>query len=111
MPYRDPEKRRAVWRESQARRRHSTPRQPLTALADLRRDEARRVVAVLWAELDAVREVQAAGTAERARCCALLAGTLLRAIETCDLARRLEELEALVAGGTWPGGNDHKNTN
>ena len=93
MPYKDPEKRRAVWRESQARKRGSTPRQPLAELQGLRFSTARDVLTVLSDELAEVKRKMQAGTPERARVVALLCGSLIRAFEQVDVLNRLEALE------------------
>ncbi len=100
MPYKDPAKRRAVQRESQARRRGaSTPRQPRPppALEALRYRTAEDVLRLLNEQVEELREDRTLTTAERARVAGFLAGIMLRSIETQDLARRLEDLEARFA--------------
>lgn len=99
MPYRDPEQRRAVQRESQRRRRAGggdrTPRPstPSPELAELRYATAAEVVELLDGQCRALLDDAALKTAERARVIAYVAGVLLRAVELSDLAARVEALE------------------
>ena len=94
MPYKDPEKRRAVQRECQRARRTSTPRQPLPALGELRLETAKDVIAMLKTELSTFLRKKGLEPSERLRG-AVMAGTaLLRAFEQVDLLERIEGLEA-----------------
>jgi len=107
MPYRDPEKQRAAVRESQRRRRAAGAGKArghtLPELAELRLETAKDVVALLGGQVRAVIADPKLGTVERARTIGYLASCLLRAIETGDLAERLEALESMAAtsGGRW----------
>jgi hypothetical protein len=99
VPHKDPEARRAYQREYKRGARAgdassppSTPR--LTLLpADFRLKAAADVLALLEEQVEAVRADETAGTLERARCIGYLAGVSLRAIESGQLAARLEALE------------------
>jgi|SRR5215207_8245927 len=103
MPYQDPEQRRAYQREYKRGARAgasnpgSIPRLTLLG-ADFRLAAAEDVLALLEEQVQAVRACEDAGTLERARCIGYLAGVSLRAIETGQLAARLEALERALAG-------------
>jgi hypothetical protein len=56
------------------------------------------VLALLEEQVGAVRADESLTTVERARTIGYLAGVSLRAIETCDLAARLEAVEATLKG-------------
>ena len=95
MPYKDPAKRKAVQRESQARRRGLQPRrQPLPALAELRFETARDVIAMFQAELSTFLASKGLQASERLRGAVMAGSALLRAFEQVDLVERLEALEA-----------------
>jgi hypothetical protein len=103
MPYKNAEQRRAYQREyrrgarASASNPASTPR--LTLLrADFRLTAAEDVLALLEEQVEAVRAAEEVGTLERARCIGYLAGVSLRAIETGQLAARLEALERALGG-------------
>jgi hypothetical protein len=102
MPYRDPETRRAYQREYKRGARAGNPSNPastprLTLLpADFRLKAAADVLALLEEQVEAVRADEAAGTLERARCIGYLAGLALRAIESGQLAARIEALERVL---------------
>jgi len=103
MPYADPEQRRAYQREYKRGERAgasnpaSTPR--LTLLrSDFRLAAAQDVLSLLEEQVAAVRAAEDVGVLERARCIGYLAGVCLRAIETGQLAARLEALERALSG-------------
>jgi hypothetical protein len=102
MPYRDPEARRAYQREYKRGARAGNPSNPastprLTLLpADFRLKAAADVLALLEEQVEAVRADEAAGTLERARCIGYLAGIAVRAIESGQLAARIEALERVL---------------
>jgi hypothetical protein len=101
MPYKDPEKRRAVVRESVRRSRagESKPaRKPLPELEALRLKTAKDVIGALEEQLNIVRGSQEVGVAERARIVGYLGSILLRAFEQADLTDRLEVLEGRMEG-------------
>lgn len=103
MPYKDKDKRRAVQRESQRKRRDgSTPRQPLPALEELRLDTAKDVITLLKGELQRFTHETALDPGERLRGVVGACGTLLRAFEQADLVERLEALESRM-GEPTPG--------
>lgn len=96
MPYKDPEKRRAVQRESQRVRRGGSqpPRQPLPSLQALRLESAKDVIAMLRTELSTFLGSRNLLPSERLRGAVMAASALLRAFEQVDLVERLEALEA-----------------
>lgn len=101
MPYKDPEKRRAAVRESCRRHRAGLPRKTRKPdrkpeLAELQFRTASDVLALLGGQVRAVLEDEAVGTLERARAVAYLAATMLRAVDTADLERRLSDIEAAL---------------
>src|SRR5215207_9926144 len=98
MPYRDPEQRTAYQREYKRLRRAGecqTPSQTLIP-APFRLKTAHDVLALLGEQVQAVRDEQEAGTLEKARTIGYLAGVCLKAIETGDVAARLEAVEAVL---------------
>jgi hypothetical protein len=103
VPHKDPEARRAYQREYKRGARAGEPSNPastprLTLLpAGFRLKAASDVLALLEEQVEAVRADETAGTLERARCIGYLAGVSLRAIETGELAARLEALERALA--------------
>ena len=106
MPYRDPEKQRAAVRECQRRRRaggggkaahHTRKGKPLPSLESLRVKTASDILAALGEQLQALRDDGHLETLERARGVAVLASVMLRAVETADLAARIEALESRIS--------------
>jgi hypothetical protein len=98
VPYRDPEKRSQYAREYKRMQRAGecqTPSQTLVPMP-FRLKTAHDVLALLAEQVQAVREESEAGTLERARTIGYLAAIALKAIETGDLAARLEALEAVL---------------
>jgi hypothetical protein len=71
---------------------------PLIAGGGERLETARDVLALIEAQVGAVLADGELGTTERARTVATLAGLALRAIESGDLAARLEALERHLSG-------------
>ena len=103
MPYKNRDRQRAAKAEH-ARRRRAAGVEPgrgtLGPLitGELRFETAHDVLAVLGQQIDAVLADAELGTAERARVVATLCGVALRAIETGQLAARLEALERALGG-------------
>jgi hypothetical protein len=100
VPYKDPDRQRAAKAEHARRSRRGTPRGtsgPLVS-GDERLETARDVLALIEGQVVAVLGDDELGTAERARTIATLAGLALRAIESGDLAGRLEGLERHLSG-------------
>jgi len=98
MPYRDPERRTLYHREYKRLKRAGdcqTPSQTLVPMP-FRLKTAHDVLALLAEQVQAVRDEQDAGTLEKARTIGYLAAIALKAIETGDLAARLEALEAVL---------------
>src|SRR3954452_15713744 len=98
MPYRDPEKRRTYDREYKRTARTGggpTPGQTLVPIP-FRLKTAADVLALLEEQVGAVRADEGLATVERARTIGYLAGVSLKAIETGDLAARLESVEAVL---------------
>ncbi len=98
MPYKDPEKRRAYQREykrSQHRGGRRTQCQSSIPVK-LRIRTARNVLELLEEQINVVRD-EDTDVVVKARCIGYLAVTALKAIETVDLAARLEKVEAAVA--------------
>jgi hypothetical protein len=103
MPYKDPDRQR-VAKAEHARRRRAARVEPgrgtLGPLisGELRVQTAHDVLGVLSEQIEAVLADAELGTGERARVVATLAGVALRAIETGQLAARLEALERALGG-------------
>ena len=100
MPYRDREKQRAYQREYSRSRRlpagvcQTPARTPIPP--EFRLQTARDVLDLLTEQIQAVRADAKAGTLERARCVGYLAGIALKAVETADMAERVEALERVL---------------
>ena len=107
MPYRDPEQRREYHRGYARARRAGTvtPRVKPSIPSAMRAGTAADVVRILVGQVEAVRRARRLGVTERARTVAFVCSVLLRAIETADLAKRLEELEARLEGMNHAGVN------
>ena len=100
MPYRDPEQRRAYDREYKRTARSGggpTPGQTRVPIP-FRLKTAADVLALLEEQVGAVRADETLTTVERARTIGYLAGISLKAIETGDLAARLESVESVLKG-------------
>src|SRR4051794_33011383 len=98
MPYRDPEQRRSYDREYKRTVRSGggpTPGQTPVPIP-FRLKTAADVLALLEEQVGAVRSDESLTTVERARTIGYLAGISLKAIETGDLAARLESVEAVL---------------
>ena len=92
MPYRDPTRQREYQREYGRLRwagETQTPNQTLVPLP-FRLKTAADLLKLLEEQVAAVRDDPDAGTLEKARCVAYLAGVTLKAIEAGDLAARVE---------------------
>lgn len=98
MPYRSPEDRRAYHRDYKRLRRAGigqTPSQtPLPAEFRLRK--ATDIIGLMEEQVALVRQDGLLSTTERARCLGFLATVALRAIESGDMAARLEAIEAVL---------------
>lgn len=99
MPFKDAEARRAYDRERRRLERAGLPtrlsqRPTAPALADLRLDTAKDVVAMLRTELSTFLAVKGLPPSERLRGAVMAGTTLLRAFEQVDMVARLEALEA-----------------
>lgn len=98
MPYKDPQQAREYQRERKRIERNTThttrrtsPVQPVPL--PFRLKTAADVVALIEEQVGAVRAEPLATTLEKARTIGFLAGVALRAIETGDLAARMEIIE------------------
>ena len=94
MPYKDPEAARAYQRQRKRIERvggGTTHVQPVPIPFRLR--TAHDVLGLLEEQIGAVRAESLATTLEKARTIGFLAGVALRAIETGDLAARMEIIE------------------
>jgi hypothetical protein len=99
MPYADPDRGRAYQRDYRRTRRAGdecttpcTTRLPL----EFRLRTASDVLDLLEEQVDAVVKDADSTALEKARCIGFLCGVTLRAIETGDLAARLESVEAVL---------------
>ena len=103
MPYADPERARAYFRENRRLRRSghscSTPVHPAVSI-EFRLETAGDVIALLEHQAQAVLDDPKAKPLERARCIGYLAGVSLKAIECGNLAARLEALERILKNRT-----------
>lgn len=108
MPYSDPDHARDYQRGYRRLRRagdqSTTPVHPAVPIP-FRLKTAGDVLALLEEQVEAVRAEPVAGALEKARVVGYLAGVALRAIETGNLAARLEVLELTLKlrnGGSKP---------
>jgi hypothetical protein len=104
MAYKDPNQQRAYKREWARMRRageRGTPGGTQLPL-EFRLRTAQDILALLEEQVKAVRGDSEAGTLEKARTIGYLAGIALKAVETADLAARLEALEAVLKGRDGP---------
>ncbi len=97
-PYRNPNQARDYQREYRRLRRAGDCTTPGTTRvpAEFRLKAAADVLSLLAEQIAAVRADGAAGTLEKARCIGYLAGIALKAIDSGDLAARLEALETVL---------------
>jgi len=98
MPYKNPDQQRGYkreWARMQRAGEGGTPSGTLVPVS-FRLKTAADVLALLAEQVQAVRDEQDAGTLEKARTIGYLAGICLKAIDTGDLAARLEALEAVL---------------
>ena len=95
MAYADPTKQRDYQRDYKRLRRAGSCQTPGQTLlpAPFRLQTARDVLGLIAEQVEAVRAEPEAGTLEKARVVGYLASVALRAVETADLADRLEALE------------------
>jgi len=102
VPYKDPEQRRAVTRESVRRHRATQAggkpsRKPeLPELRELRYDTVRGVLELLDGQIEALLGDRSLTTIERARTITYVVSCILRAIEQRDVVARLEALEMMI---------------
>jgi hypothetical protein len=98
MPYKDPQQQREYHREYARLRRTPVCQTPVqTQLpSEFRLKTARDVLELLSEQIDAVRHEPGAGTLEKARVIGYLGGIALRAVETADLADRIEAVERVL---------------
>ena len=99
MPYSDPERARAYFRDYRRLRRGgdgcSTPVHPSVPV-EFRLETAGDVIALIENQVQAVLDETDAGALEKARTIGYLAGVSLKAIECGNLAARLEALESVL---------------
>lgn len=99
MPFSDPDRARDYQREYRRTRRAgdacTTPGTTPVPLP-FRLQTAQDVIDLVQEQVEAVRAESDAGTLEKARCVGYLAGIALKAIETGNLAARIEMLEAVL---------------
>jgi len=94
VPIKDPEKRREYMREYQRARRAGEQRPALALLpSNIRARTAEQIVDVMEGQILAVLGDKELGTVERAKTIGYLSSIQLRAIETAQLAARVEALE------------------
>ena len=109
MPYTNADKGREYQREYRRLRRAgdrcTTPVHPAVS-ADFRLKTAVDVLALLEEQVGAVRAEQDAGTLEKARTVGYLAAIALKAIETGNLAARLEMLETVLKARNGTNGSN-----
>jgi hypothetical protein len=99
MPFSDPDRARNYQREyRRTRRAGDTSTTPGTTPIPLpfRLKTAADVLDLLEEHIRAIRAEQDAGTLEKARCVGYLASIALKAIETGNLAARIEMLETVL---------------
>ena len=100
MPYKNPDDRRNYQR---ARRKTRPGRDSVSPVAiplplDFKLKTAKDAIERLEEQARAVAQDTEATTLEKARVIGYLVGVSLKAIEAGDIAQRLEELEAKIAG-------------
>lgn len=100
MPYKDASKMRDYQRDYKRLKRAGesiTPSQTLLPMS-FRMKTAQDILDLLGEQVQAVREDAEAGTLEKARCIGYLCGVALKAVETSNLASRLEAMEQVLKG-------------
>src|SRR4051812_10284242 len=100
MPYKDAGRQHEYQREYGRLRRAGGAQTPSQTAIPLpfRLKTAADVLALLEEQVGAVRADESLSTVERARTIGYLAGVSLKAIETGDLAARLEAMEVTLKG-------------
>jgi hypothetical protein len=112
MSYKNPEQQRTYQREYKRLRRGGecqTPSQTQLP-AGFRLRTAQDVLELLAEQVEAVRQDQEVTTTERARTVGYLCAIALRAVETADMAERIEVIERALkqrkdnppCGTSWP---------
>ena len=98
MPYKDAERAKNYQREYRRMSRAGDCTTPSTSRlpTEFRLRTAQDVVELLAEQVDAVRNDDKAGTLEKARCVAYLAGIALKAIEAGDVAARVKAIESVL---------------
>lgn len=99
MPYKNQDAQRAYKRDW-ARMQRAGERSPRVAASlppEFRMRTAVDILVLLSEQVSAVRDDPEIGVIERARCIAYLAGVALRAVETVEVASRLEALERVLS--------------
>ena len=107
MPFADPERAKSYQRTyRRMRRAGENCTTPCTSLLpeEFRLDTARDVLELVGEQAEAVLNDDDIGTVERARTIGYLATILLRAIESGDMAARIEALEKALEARTKKGG-------
>ena len=100
MPYADRDRQRAAARESARRRRLARQGATSIRVEPLNRGGIEgELVAMLRAEIAAVRAATEPGNLERSRVLCLLVSTVLKCVEAADLRSRLEQVEDALAKG------------
>lgn len=95
MPYKNAEVSRTYHREYKRLKRSGESQTPGQTLlpAEFRMKTAADVLALIGEQVEIVRNADEAGKLEKARCIGYLGTIALRAIETGELAGRLEAIE------------------
>ena len=98
MPYSPPNKARNYQRDYRRLRRAGDCTTPCTTQVPMvfRLKTAADVLRLVEEQVDAVRSDADSGPLDKARCIGFLGGVALRAIETGNLAARLEAMEAAM---------------
>jgi hypothetical protein len=96
MPYADPDRAREYQRDYRRMRRAGDECTTTPLPLPFRLQTAADVLQLLQEQVEAVRADEEAGTLEKARCIAYLAGITLKAIDAGNLAARIEMLETVL---------------
>ena len=98
MPTKDADKRKAYDRDRKRLKRAKSALSPtlLELPAEYREAKATDILAVLAEQLVLLREDRDIGTIERAKAVASMASVALKALESANVAGRLEELEQIL---------------
>ena len=96
MPYKDPQQRREYQREWQRQRRAGVSGGDCTPSRTLNPDDVKTAKGMLDVLAETISDVQAweGDTLQRARCMGYLVSIGIKAVETAELAERLDDLEA-----------------